>query len=87
VDVAGASYQFVGLGGLTVLPVRGVMATVLQEHEQVDLRASGTTYDATTALVNFFPYAHFEVQGMARFELPGGGQWAKTFFLQLHYFL
>jgi hypothetical protein len=87
VDVAGASYQFVGLGGLTVLPVRGVMATVLQEHEQVDLRASGTTYDATAALVNFFPYAHFEVQGMARFELPGGGQWAKTFFLQLHYFL
>jgi hypothetical protein len=87
VDAVGPSYQFIGMGGLSVLPVKGVMATVLQEHEQVDLRDSGTTYDATSVLLNWFPYAHCEVQGMARFELPNGGQWAKTFFIQLHYFL
>lgn len=87
VDAVGPSYQFIGMGGLSVLPVKGIMATVLQEHEQVDLRDSGTTYDATSVLLNWFPYAHCEVQGMARFELPHGGQWAKTFFIQLHYFL
>ena len=81
------SYQFVGVGGFSVLPTKGVMATVLGERDQVDLAVSGAAYDAATALLNWFPYAHFELQGMYRVEIPSGGQTAKTFFLQLHYFL
>jgi hypothetical protein len=81
------SYQLVGVGGLSVLPVKGVMVTLLQEHEQVDLAVRGSTYDASTALVSWFPYAHCELQAMARLQLPAGGQSAQTFFLQLHYFL
>jgi hypothetical protein len=81
------SYQFVGVGGFSVLPGKGVMATLLAERDQVDLAVRGAAYDAATALVNWFPYAHVEVQGMGRVELPAGGQVAKTFFLQVHYFL
>jgi hypothetical protein len=81
------SYQFVGVGGVSVLPVKGVMATVLQERNQVDLSVSDATYNATTAMVNWFPYAHFELQAMGRLQFPSGGQSVKTFFVQLHYFL
>jgi len=87
IDTVPASYQFVGVAGVSVMATKGVMATVLQEREQVDLAVRGTTYDATTALLSWFPYAHFELQGMARIQVPDGGQTAKTLFLQLHYFL
>jgi hypothetical protein len=81
------SYQFVGVGGVSVLPGKGVMVTLLQEREQVDLAVRGSTYDATTGLLSWFPYAHVELQAMGRVQVPAGGQVAKTFFLQLHYFL
>jgi hypothetical protein len=85
--VAPASYQFVGAGGVSVLPVKGIIATVLQERDQVDLSVSRAAYDATTAFVSWFPYAHFELQALGRLQFPSGGQTAKTFFVQLHYFL
>ncbi len=81
------SYQFVGVGGFSVLPFRGIMATLLQERDQVDLSVSDATYNATTALLSWFPYAHFEIQGMARLQVPSGGQDEKTLFVQLHYWL
>jgi hypothetical protein len=87
IDSVSPSYQFVGLGGFSVLAVKGVMATVLQEREQVDLAVRGSTYDATTGFVSWFPYAHFELQALGRVQVPAGGQLAKTFFIQLHYFL
>jgi hypothetical protein len=87
IDGVAPSYQFVGVGGLSVLPVKGVMVTLLQEREQVDLAVRGTTYDATTGLVSWFPYAHFELQAMERVQFPAGEPAAKTFFIQLHYFL
>jgi hypothetical protein len=87
IDTVPTSYEFVGVGGISVMATKGVMATVLQEREQVDLAVRGTSYDATTALLSWFPYAHFELQGLARIQVPDGGQTAKTLFLQLHYFL
>jgi hypothetical protein len=81
------SYQFVGVGGVSVLPIKGVMATVLQERNQVDLSVSGASYNATTGLLSWFPYAHFELQVMGRLQFPSGGQSVQTFFVQLHYFL
>jgi hypothetical protein len=87
IETVSPSYQAVAVAGLSVLPAKGVLVTLLQEREQVDLAARGSTYDATTALASWFPWAHVELQAMGRLQFPDGGQTAKTFFLQLHYFL
>jgi hypothetical protein len=90
IDTVSPSYQFVGVAGLSVLPpapLKGLMLTVLQEREQVDLAVRDSTYNATTGLLSWFPYAHIELQALGRVQLPTGGQTAKTFFVQLHYFL
>jgi hypothetical protein len=81
------SYQFVGVGGVSVLPVRGIIATFLYERNQVDLSASNAAYNAATAFASWFPYAHFELQALGRLQFPSGGDAAKTFFIQLHYYL
>jgi hypothetical protein len=86
-DAAANRWQFVGAGGLTVLPVRGLMATLLAERFQDDLAVRQAEWAATSALLSWFPYAHGEVQIMFRADLPGGGDAAKTFFAQLHYYL
>jgi hypothetical protein len=81
------SYQFVGAGGVSFLPIKGIIATVLAERDQVDLSVSGAAYNAGTAFVSWFPYAHFELQAVGRLQFPSGSQTAKTFLFQLHYFL
>jgi hypothetical protein len=78
--------QLVGAAGLTVLPARGVMITLLGERNQVDVQIDDA-WTASTFLVNWFPYAHVELQVMERIQLPSGGSAANTLFLQLHYFL
>jgi hypothetical protein len=83
----GDSTQFVGAAGAAVFPVKGVMLTLLAERRQTDLRVRDTATDAGTLLVNWFPYAHFELQVMGRVQLPSGGSAAKTLFAQLHYIL
>ena len=88
IDTVAPSYQFVGAAGASlVLPFKGFMVTALQERNQVDFRVANASYDATDLLVSWFPYAHFELQALGRLEFPSGGQTAKTFFVQLHYFL
>jgi hypothetical protein len=77
--------QFVGAAGVALLPVAGVVITLLGEHNQVDLGAPAA-WTAATALVNWFPYAHCEAQVMGRLQFPKGGDVAKTVFIQLHYF-
>jgi hypothetical protein len=79
--------QFVGAGGLSLFPVRGVMVTLLGERLQDDLAVRQAAWNAATGLVSWFPYAHFELQIMYRADLPAGGDAAQTFFAQLHYFL
>jgi hypothetical protein len=81
------SYQFVGVGGFSVLPVKGVMGTFLYERNQVDLSVSDATYNAVTGFASWFPYAHFELQVLGRLQMPSGNHDNKTFFVQLHYFL
>jgi hypothetical protein len=83
---AGTRVQAVGAAGFTVLPVRGVMLTLLGERNQIDV-AIPDAWTAATALVNWFPYAHCEAQVMGRLQFPTGGEIAKTLFIQLHYFL
>jgi len=78
--------QLVGAGGFTLFPAAGVMITVLGERNQVDVMVNDA-YTAGTLLVNWFPYAHLELQLMERVQVPTGGQAVNTFFAQLHYFL
>jgi hypothetical protein len=78
--------QVVGAAGFTVFPVRGVLVTLLGERNQVDLQINDA-WTAGTLLINWFPYAHTEMQLMERVQVPSGGEAANTLFLQLHYFL
>jgi len=82
----GARRQVVGLGGASIFPAPAVMLTLLGERNQVDVN-SPAAWTAGTALLSWFPYAHVELQVMARAQLPSGGAWANTLFFQLHYWL
>jgi len=79
--------QFVGTGGFSLLPFRGVMLTMLAERNQEDLKVRAAGWTATSALLNWFPYPHFEVQLVGRLQFAGPSETIKTFFAQLHYFL
>ena len=75
-----------GLVGLTWLPIPGVMATLIGERNQLDL-SFDDAWTAGDLLLNWFPYAHVELQLVGRVQVPTGGAAAETFFAQLHYFL
>jgi hypothetical protein len=79
--------QVVGAVGFTVLPVRGVMLTVLGERNQVDVQVRNDAWTAGTVLLNWFPIAHLEMQLMGRLQWSGTTDPAQTFFAQLHYYL
>jgi hypothetical protein len=78
--------QIVGAGGFTLFPATGVMITALGERNQLDVMIN-SAWTAGTLLVNWFPYAHLELQLMERVQVPTGGQAANTLFIQIHYFL
>ena len=82
----GWTTQLIGLGGFSVLPVRGVIVTLLAERNQTDVNVRGAAWTAATALVNWFPYPHFELQVMGRLQFPAGLEMAKVLFAQAHYF-
>jgi hypothetical protein len=87
IDNLAARGQGIGALGASVLPVRGVMVTVLGEAFQEDLQVRDAARRAASARLGWFPYAHLEAQVMARAELPAGGITTTTLFAQLHYFL
>lgn len=78
--------QIVGAAGFAVFPTTGVMVTLLGERNQVDVQVQDA-WTAATGLINWFPYAHFELQLMGRLQFPTGGSAAQTLFFQIHYFL
>jgi hypothetical protein len=77
--------QFVGTGGVSVLPVRGLMLTLLAERSQEDLNVRAAGWSAGSATLNWFPYPHVELQVMGRLQFTE--ETTRTFFAQLHYFL
>lgn len=80
--------QFVGAGGLSFLPWKGIMLTALAERRQTDLSALHSATNALTGLLNLFPYPHFELQIMGRVQQPSGlADSTKTLFVQIHYYL
>ena len=86
-DAAGTRGQLVAAAGGVVAPLRGLLVTVLGERNQVDLQVRDSALNAATLLLNWFPYAHVEVQVMGRLQFPSGGDTAKTLLAQLHYYL
>jgi hypothetical protein len=80
-------HQFVGAAGASLLPVRGVMLTLLGERKQDALLVRNAGWDAITALLGWFPVPHAELQLMGRLQYAEGVGTAKTLFLQVHYFL
>jgi hypothetical protein len=84
--------QFVSYLGATFFPTRGLMAGLAYERYQEDLSVSDTGRNALDLEVNFFPWAHFELVGFARYQFFGPGAatdaaTASLFMLQLHYYL
>lgn len=85
--------QFVSYLGATCFPVRGLMAGLAYERFQEDLALARTAHDAVDVEVSLFPWAHFELLAIGRFQfLRGGGAAgdggrASLGMLQLHYYL
>lgn len=84
--------QFVSYLGATFFPTRGLMAGVAYERFQEDLAVSGTGHNAVDLEVNFFPWAHFELLAIGRYQFIGPSSAtdeasASLFMLQLHYYL
>jgi hypothetical protein len=79
--------QFVGAAGFAVLPARGVIVTLLAERNQEDLQVGPVAWTAGSALINWFPYPHVELQLVGRLEFPGTHETTKTLLAQIHYFL
>ena len=86
-DLLRGRSQFVGTAGLAVLPVRGLVVTLLGERNQVDLKVRGAVWNAATGLVSWFPYPHVELALMSRLQFPAGGEVAPSVLAQFHYFL
>ncbi|HMF42884.1 MAG TPA: hypothetical protein VKQ32_19565 [Polyangia bacterium] len=85
-NAVGLRTQMIGLGGFSVLPVRGLIVTALGERYQQDVAVRDAAWTATDLLVNWFPYPHVEAQVMGRLQFPAGTAATKTLFAQLHYF-
>jgi hypothetical protein len=83
--------QLVTYLGVDLFPKRGWMVGLAHELYQEDISVKGTAHDAFDLEVNFFPWAHFELLALGRYQFTGTGGTgepsASMFMLQLHYYL
>ena len=89
--------QFVSFLGATLIPVKGLMVGAAYERFQENLSVAKTGRTAFDGQINLFPYAHFEVLLIGRYQLPSAsvtsgsmtysGTAAYLGMLQLHYYL
>jgi hypothetical protein len=82
-----AQTQFVSYAGLTLIPIRGLMATAAYERYQENLEIARTGHNAYDLEVNFFPWAHFEFLLLGRLQQNADGTRATLGMLQFHYYL
>jgi hypothetical protein len=91
VATGGGVNQFVGYIGATVFPIRGVMTGVAYERFQEDLSLKSTGHNAYNLSLSFFPWAHFEVYLLGRYQTIGSGSSDgpahSLLMAQLHYYL
>src|SRR5262249_35400420 len=86
-----AATQFVSYVGATAFPIRGLMVGLAYERFQEDLSVSTTARNAGDVQINVFPWAHFELSLLGRFQratdsTPSNSA-ASLLFLQLHYYM
>jgi hypothetical protein len=86
-DGPAAQNQLVGAAGFTFLPWNSLMFTAMGERLQSSIAVKDTATNAATALINWFPYPHVEVQWVGRLQMPTAQDTAKTVLLQVHYYL
>lgn len=86
-DAGDSSIGLSAAAGAAILPVRGVMFTLLGERYQTDIGVSDTDINAVNGLLSWFPYPHFEIQMVGRYVMPAGQDGVPTFLAQFHYFL
>lgn len=82
-----AQTQFVSYAGLTLMPIRGLMATAAYERFQENLEIARTGHNAYDLEVNFFPWAHFEFLLLGRLQQNTDGTRGTLGMLQFHYYL
>jgi hypothetical protein len=82
-----AQTQFVSYAGLTLIPIRGLMATAAYERFQENLEIKRTGHNAYDLEVNFFPWAHIELLILGRIQQNADGTNATLGMLQFHYYL
>jgi hypothetical protein len=91
VSAGGGVSQFVSYLGATVIPIRGVMVGLAYERFQEDLSVKRTGHNAFDLQASFFPWAHFEVLLLGRYQLIGtgasDGPATSLLMAQLHYYL
>jgi hypothetical protein len=86
-DGPAAQNQLVGTAGLTFLPWNSLMFTAMGERLQSSIAVKDSATNAATALINWFPYPHVEIQWVGRLQMPTAQDTAKTVLLQVHYYL
>ncbi len=89
IDGADARPQLAGYMGATYFPMKGIMVGTALERYVSDLNINGTERDSVNVTLQVFPYAHFELVLMGKFEFQGSefGDPAKLGMFQLHYYL
>jgi hypothetical protein len=86
----GGSYKpqsFNGYLGATFFPGRGFWVTPFAERRQTDISVKDTATNAGGLQLNWFPYPHFEITALGRYQLPAGDSSALTGLLFIHYYL
>jgi hypothetical protein len=83
----GATDGFVAYAGISFFPTRGLWVTPFAERRQTSIAVRDTATDAGGVQINWFPYPHFELTWMGRFQIPAGDATALTSMFFLHYYL
>ena len=78
---------FAGYVSATFFPGKGFWITPFGERRQTSIRVRDTATNAAGLQLNWFPYPHFELTAMGRYQLPTGDTSAMTGLLFLHYYL
>jgi hypothetical protein len=88
---AAGQNQFVSYLGANLFLTRGLMLGIAYERFQSNLAVRGTGRNAYDFQLNFFPWAHFEMVLLGRYQITGSGSTdgasASLLMLQLHYYL
>ena len=91
-EVKAAAYgqnQFVAYAGATTFLLPGTMVGLFYERFQENLAVKTTGRNAYNLQINFFPWAHFELMGIVRYQMLAGPNDPSSLLgmLQLHYYL